>query len=125
MVTAIVIPIVCLYFLWITRKEMKAQEQKWLAVGNIRKESVLTGQIKSSTEEKQRFYHNRFIYVQELKLQTEIKQITIKKMTPVTKAAKIEAFTVGDVIRIYGCWDGNQFYFDEFEVVSSDNKKVT
>src|SRR5436853_217744 len=98
---------------------MKEQEQKWLTHGIVRKESFLTGQIKSSTEEKQRFYHNRFIYVQELKLQTEYKQITVKKITPVTKTAKIEAFTVGDMVRIYGCWDGSQFNFNEFEVVTS------
>lgn len=98
---------------------MKVQEEKWLAVGNIRKEAVITGKIKSSTAEKQRFYHNRFIYVQELKLQTVSKQIIVKKMTPVTNNAKIEPFTVGDTVRIYGSWDGNQFYFHEFEVVSS------
>jgi hypothetical protein len=119
MVTAIVIPIICLYFFWITRKEMKVQEEKWLAVGNIRKEAVITGEIKSSTAEKQRFYHNRFIYVQELKLQTVSKQIIVKKMTPVTNNAKIKPFTVGDTVRIYGSWDGTQFYFHEFEVISS------
>ncbi|MDQ0198467.1 hypothetical protein [Neobacillus ginsengisoli] len=98
---------------------MNVQEKKWLAIGNIRKEAVLTGKIKSFTEEKQRFYHNRFIYVQELKLQTVSKQIIVKRMTPVTKNAKIDPFTVGDVIRIYGNWDGNQFHFHDFELVSS------
>jgi hypothetical protein len=118
MVTAILIPIICLYFFWITKKEMKEQDQKWLSIGNIRQEAVLTGQIKDIVEEKQRFYYHRFIYVQELKLQLEVKSIIIKKVTPLTKNIEIDSFKVGETIRVYGMWEGSHFFFNHYEEIN-------
>jgi hypothetical protein len=126
MVTAIVIPIICLYFFWLTRKEMNEQDQKWLDISNVQEEAVITGQIYDLVEEKQRFYYNRYIYVQELTLQTEIKSIKLKKITPYTKDINLDPFTVGTTIRAYGKWEGNDFVFNHFEVINSENaKKVT
>lgn len=117
MVTAIVIPIICLYFYWLTRKEMKEQDEKWLAVSKIPQESILVGEIKNLTEEKQRFYYHRYIFVQTLKLQTSTKLITAKKMTPLTKNREVHSFTVGEKIRLLGKWEGSTFLFSHFEVV--------
>ena len=119
MVTAIVIPIVILYFYWLSKKEMKEQDVNWLACSNVPQESVQLGQIKSITAEKQRFYYHRYIYVQEMKLQTEAKQISIKFSTPLTKDAKIETFTVGETIRVYGTWEGSHLIFSHFERIFS------
>jgi hypothetical protein len=116
MVTAIVIPIICLYFFWLTRKEMKEQDEKWLAVGNVREEAVLTGKIKSIVEDKQRFYYHRYIFVQTISLQTDTKLITVKKITPLLKEIKMESFTVGEVIRVYGSWEGSIFLFSHYEM---------
>ena len=116
MVTAIVIPMICLYFFWISKREMKKQDQKWLECSNVPEEAVLIGKIYSLVEEKQRFYYNRYIYVQELKLQTEIKSVKLKKITPCTKNVKLDAFTIGETIRVYGKWEGNQFYFNRYEI---------
>ncbi|MEH7493268.1 hypothetical protein V7177_13575, partial [Neobacillus niacini] len=66
MVTAVVIPIICLYFYWITRKEMKLNDSKWLASAEVRKEAVLTGEIRSVNREKQRFYYHRYTLLYEL-----------------------------------------------------------
>jgi hypothetical protein len=118
MVTAIVIPIICLYFYWITRREMKVNDQKWLALAEVKKESVLTGQIMSINEEKQRFYYHRYMFIQELKLQTETKRIIAKKISPVRNNVKIDTFSIGDVIRIYGRWEGNHFHFSDFQKVN-------
>ena len=126
MVTAIVIPIICLYFFWLTKKEIKEQDQKWLAIGKVQEEAVLTGQIYDLVEEKQKFYYNRYIYVQELKLQTGVKSINLKKITPFTKNIKIDPFIVGDTIRVYGKWEGSHFFFSHYEVVNPKNaEKVT
>lgn len=122
MVTAIVIPIILFYFFWLTKKEMKAQELKWLEIENVRKESVLTGEIKNTTVEKQRFYHHRFIYVQEILLQTETKLITIKKRMPITKDTQLETFKPGEYIKVYGSWQGKEFYFKDYEVLNSINE---
>jgi hypothetical protein len=115
MVTAIVIPIICIYFFWLTRKEMKEQDQKWHASGNIKQEAVLTGKILNIADEKQRFYYHRYIYVQTLKLQSATKVITAKKITPITKTAKVETFFEGQNIRIYGSWEGSTFLFSHYE----------
>lgn len=123
MVTAIVIPIIFLYFFWLTRKEMKVQDQKWLSIGYVQQEAVLSGLINDIVEEKQRFYHNRYIYVQELKLQTDGKSVRIKKITPLTKNVNIHSFTVGEIIRVYGKWEGKQFFFNDYEEVNPMNTK--
>ncbi|MDR7236161.1 hypothetical protein [Neobacillus drentensis] len=116
MVTAIVIPIICLYFFFLTKKEMRENDRKWLNSGSVNQEAILSGEIKDISEEKQRFYYHRYIYVQSLKLQTETKLITTQKITPVTNHFKKESFQVGDVIRVYGTWDNNKFLFNEYKV---------
>jgi hypothetical protein len=116
MVTAIVIPIICLYFFWLTKKEMKENDTKWANAGHVQHEAILTGEIKSSIEEKQRFYYHRYIFVQSLKLQTETKLITVQKITPITKEFQRVPFNVGEVIRIYGKWNHSKFLFNEYKI---------
>jgi hypothetical protein len=118
MVTAIVVPIVIFYFYWLTKKEMKEQDKKWLACSQIAQESVLVGKIKSITTEKQRFYYHRYNYVQEMRLQTETKLVTIKKSTPITNNVRIEPFEMEETIRVYGRWEGPHFLFSYFERIS-------
>jgi hypothetical protein len=120
MVTAVVIPILCLYFFWITRKEMKLNDSKWLASAEVAKEAVLTGEIKSFNQEKQRFYYHRYILLYELTLQTETKLIKAKKLIPIKNNIEIDTFSVGEVIRIYGSWEGNHFHFNEYQLVHID-----
>ena len=122
MVTAVVIPIICLYFYWITRKEMKLNDSKWLATAEVKKEAVLTGEIKSIHQEKQRYYYHRYIFVHELKLQTETKVISAKKISPIRNNTKIDTFSIGEIIRIFGCWEGNHFHFTEYEVIQKNKK---
>lgn len=98
---------------------MKEHEEKWLAIGKVRQEAVLSGEIKSTAIEKQRFYYHRYIYVQTLKLQTATKLITAKKITPITKDIKLSTFYEGEVLRIYGCFEGTTFFFDHFEKLST------
>jgi hypothetical protein len=122
MVTAVVIPILFLYFFWITRKEMKLNDSKWLAAAEVAKEAVLTGEIKSINQEKQRFYYHRYILLYELTLQTETKLIKAKKIIPIRNNIEIDTFSVGEVLRIYGSWDGNHFHFNEYQLVHIDKK---
>ena len=117
LVTAIVIPIICFYFYWLTKKEMKEHDVKWLEAGNIRHEAVITGQIKDITQEKQKFYRHRYILVQLLKIQTETKIVYIKKITPLTKDPAVETFITGQVIRVFGMWEGTQFIFNDYEKI--------
>ncbi len=116
MVTAILIPIICFYFYWLTLKEMKENDTKWLAVSMVPHEAVLTGKITSIAEERQRFYYHRYIYVQTLKLETSSKVITAKKTSPITKKMTAVTFALGDVVTIYGSWEGSTFLFSEYDV---------
>jgi DNA helicase TIP49 (TBP-interacting protein) len=100
---------------------MKEHDRKWITAGDVRHEAVLTGEIKSIEEEKERFYYHRYIYVQTIQLQTATKLITAKKITPLTKNLIKETFTIGDVIRLYGSWENNKFVFNQYTI----EKKVT
>lgn len=115
MVTAIVIPIICFYFYWLTKKEMKENDEKWLASGNVKREAKLAGEIVSIAKEKQRYYYHRYIYIQTLKLQTGSKTVTAIKITPSTKNIKLAPFAIGDRIIIYGSWEGSKFLFNDHE----------
>ncbi|OIK14067.1 hypothetical protein BIV60_13210 [Bacillus sp. MUM 116] len=115
MITLIVVPIIILFFYLRTKKEMREQDVKWRALANIPQEAILIGQIKNINEEKQRFYYHRYIYVQEFKLQTETRQVIVKKLTPITKAAVIEKFTVGEFLKVFGTWEGTHFIINHFE----------
>ena len=112
MVTAILIPIICLYFFWLTRKERIENDRKWLETGNVRQEAVVTGEIKGITEEKQRFYYHRYIIVQSIKLQTSTRVITAIKTIPLIPDVEKDTFIVGVTVRLYGSWEGNRFLFN-------------
>ena len=116
MVTAILIPIICLYFLWLTKKERKEQDEKWKKAGDVLQEAVVLGKLIEITEEKQRFYYHRHVIVQSIKLQTATKVITAVKTTPLTPHAKKDIFTVGETIRLYGSWEGSRFLFNNWVI---------
>lgn len=98
---------------------MRENDHKWLAVAEVREDAILTGEIKSITEERQRFYYHRYIFVQEIKLQTETKLIKAKKITPLQKNTQMDLFTIGDVIRIYGHWEGSNFHFNQYQQINT------
>lgn len=116
MVTAILIPIICLYFFWVTRKERKEQNRKWLQSGEVRQESVVTGEIIEITEEKQRFYYDRYVLVQSIKLQSSNKLFIALKTTPLTPDAKKDTFTAGETVRLYGRWERSHFLFTKWVI---------
>lgn len=114
MVTAIVIPIICLYFFWLTKKEMNENETKWRNLSTIREEAIVTGRVKTISEERQRYYYHRYIYVQELLIQTDSNAIRVKKITPLTKDCKIEPFQAGDDYIFYGQWNEGHFLCNRY-----------
>lgn len=115
MVTAIVIPIIIIYFFWMTKKEMKQNDQKWQKAGQAIEEAAITGEIKGVRHEKQRFYYNRYLFIQEIKLQTDEKVYTVKKITPMTASFNLENFQVGERIRVFGEFRGDQLLVNRFE----------
>ncbi|WP_053366081.1 hypothetical protein [Bacillus sp. FJAT-27245] len=119
MVTAILIPIICLYFLWITLREAKENERKWLQSGTTKEEAIVTGEVQSVFKEKQRFYYHRYIFVQELTIRTEAGTAKAKIITPLMKGAAPTNYYTGQVVRVYGSWDKNWFYANRVEIVKN------
>lgn len=117
MVAAIVIPILFIYFFWITKREIKEQALKWLHAGDVPDEAIFTGKIIEVITDKQRFYYNRYIFVQELKFQTETRLMAVRKVTPITKHFNPENFNIGENLRIYGGFRDGHFYINHVEKI--------
>ena len=60
MVTAILIPIVVIYFYWLSKKEMQANYEEWVKLEDISEEALISGKIIEAQEQKERFYYHRF-----------------------------------------------------------------
>jgi hypothetical protein len=118
MVTAILIPIICFYFYWVTKKDMKENEHKWKNLTNIYEEAIVSGKIIQLEETRKRFYYHRYINVMNIQLQTDTKMIHVKRVTPFTKQKDPIALKIGDHVRLYGNWHENEFQFLRFDIVN-------
>lgn len=120
MVTAILIPIIILYFYWVTKKDLKENEQKWNSLTHLHEEAIISGEIIQLAERKKRFYYHRFIQVIDIHLKTKTKTINVKRITPYTKKSEPLPLKTGDLVRLYGNWQENEFRFLRYDLI---NKK--
>jgi hypothetical protein len=109
MVTAIVIPIVLAYFYWLTRKEMQENYEEWIKLEDIPEEAIVSGKIIDVSERKERFYYHRFNHITIMKIHTGVKEINVKKVTPLRTGVRIPVFKAGEVVHLYGNWKEGQF----------------
>lgn len=109
MVTAVVIPLVLIYFYWLTKKEMQENYEEWVKLENISEEALVSGKIIDVHEHKERFYYHRFNHVSVLKVQTGVKELTVKKITPIRKGTVPPVFKVGEIVHLYGNWKKGYF----------------
>lgn len=109
MVTAIVIPIICFYFYYLTYKERKAFNAEWTTLDQVNEEAIVSGKIISIKEEKQLYYHHHYVHILEIKLQTSFKIITAKKITPIKGAYEANKMNAGEIVSIYGNWEKEGF----------------
>lgn len=109
MVTAIVIPIVLVYFYWLTKKEMQENYDQWLKLEDIPEEALISGKIIEVSEHKERFYYHRFNHVSVLKIDTGGKKAVVKKLTPIRKGSCPTVFMEGDSYHFYGNWKAGYF----------------
>lgn len=121
MVTAIVIPIICIYFYWVTRREIREQNKKWNDLSHCVEEAIVTGTITNVHKEKQRFYYNRYIQIIELTIKTDFKIIKVKKVLPLKKQVNTDHFCIGDHVRLYGNWHSGYFRFNRSEKIETVN----
>lgn len=115
MVTAIVIPIICFYFYWLTKKEMRESQQKWLQLKSVAEEAVISGEVVQLSGQKQRYSYYRFIYVLELMIQSDIKKWQVKKVIPIERDFQIPPISLGDFVHVYGNWKEDYFQVNRIE----------
>ncbi|MBS8263330.1 hypothetical protein DYI25_02620 [Mesobacillus boroniphilus] len=118
MVTAIAIPIVLAYFYWLTKKEMQANFQEWIKLENIPEEAIVSGKIMEVNEYKERFYYHRYNHITVLKINTGLKELTVKKVTPLRKEIVPPLFNEGEMVHLYGNW--KQGFFSVNRVIKQN-----
>ena len=109
MVTAVVIPLVLIYFYWLTKKEMQENYEEWVKLEDISEEALVSGKIIDVHEHKERFYYHRFNHVSVLKVHTGVKELTVKKITPIRKGNSLPVFKAGETVHLYGNWKEGYF----------------
>lgn len=117
MVTAIVIPIICFYFYFLTKKEMKFFHEKWKNLDHVYEEAVITGEITQINEERQRFYYHRYVHSVQITLKTTNGQIDAKKFIPIKTGYQIPEVHIGEFVRVYGNWENRQFQISRIQKV--------
>lgn len=115
MVAAILIPIIIFYFYFVTKREKKVHEQQWLMVASVKEQAIVFGKVFSLTEEKQRYYQNKYVYVTDILLKDQSKSFRIRRVVPVKEDFVPPQIKVGDIITCFGTWDDNYFKFTRFE----------
>lgn len=118
MVTAIVIPIICIYFYFITKKELRESHQKWIQLKNVPEEAMITGRISNVNVSKQRFSYHRFVYVIDIKIQADHSRWDVKKMIPIDGNVQLPQLHQGENVRVYGNWKEDFFLVSRIEFIN-------
>jgi hypothetical protein len=116
MVAAIVIPMIFLYFLYITMKERKRRIEKWQQIGDIKEETFLSGKVIQSLTRSKRFVGKYYISETTLLVKRDYetyKAILRLPITPSYEAIHIDGETL---ITCYGYWDNKIFYFGRYKI---------
>jgi hypothetical protein len=122
LVTAIVIPIIIIYFFIISKQDLQTHTEKWLALEDVYEEAMVAGKIHQMSERQERFYYHRYVHILELTLMNNHKTIAVSKITPLTKGKVItNDLQLGDEIRVFGNWKEGHFRFKRYELLQ--NKK--
>jgi hypothetical protein len=104
MVTAIVIPIICIYFFWVTRKERRKSEAEWRNIGMVSEEAVIEGKVTALHLEKQQYYHHLHVWVLEIRLQAAAETITARKLQAADQDFRNPGFKEGECVILFGKW---------------------
>lgn len=115
MVTAILIPIILLYFYFLTRKEMRFFHDQWTKLDDVHEEAIVAGEIIHISEEKQRFYYHRYVHHLQITVKTTSGTVVVKKLTPIKAGYQIPNIKKGDIVRIFGNWENREFHVARIE----------
>lgn len=116
MVTAVVIPIIFFYFLYITIKERKKRIQKWNEIGNVREESIVRGKILQVYSATERYIGNYYISKTTLLIMTSNGSVKASVQSPIISESKQYEFEHNTFITCYGQWKGSSFHFQRYQI---------
>lgn len=109
LVTAIVVPILFIIFLFISIRNRKTYANEWKQIGTIEEKEVLSGVLQRSIMEKKRFYYHYYFWHCQLFVKTnDGTTITIHYEKPALEATAPN-LQKGDVLHCYGHWYGEVF----------------
>jgi hypothetical protein len=109
MVTAIVIPILLLYFYWMTKKEKAKQRRKWEILDQVRLEARIQGIITDLSTVKKRYYHEMYMMVTTIRLQTTDRTVPVVLRQPFTQDWKEMSLHPGNTVMVEGQWEKDIF----------------
>lgn len=124
MITAIAIPLLFLYFYYVTRKERKQFYNKWLQIGKVAEESFVKGTIVDIREKTERYYYHYSIYIIDLLLQHENEKIAARIQFPMTDSLQKPSFQIGETIICYGQWKNRLFLFATYQTASTVSENL-
>ncbi|CAG9619840.1 hypothetical protein [Sutcliffiella rhizosphaerae] len=107
MVTAIVIPILIIYFFWITKKEKQKQLEKWRRLTEVPLEARLEGEILTVHTDKKRFYHELYSLETILHIKSKKGKYTAIYKQPCQDNSIPPSLIVGQSVELLGQWNEN------------------
>jgi hypothetical protein len=120
MVTAIVIPILIIYFYWVAKKEAAYQRKKWESLTSVSLEARIQGEIIHIQSEKKRFHHQLFMMVTTIQVKENNDKLhTVLLREPLTPSWSLPVYRIGDSIQILGRWDTGVFHAGEIITVKA------
>ncbi|MGY3714043.1 hypothetical protein ACWE42_00795 [Sutcliffiella cohnii] len=115
MVTAIVIPILIIYFYFLAKKNRKKYKEKWLSITEIKEESVIIGEVKDVFYEKKRFYYDFHIMITHIVIYKDGKTTRVERRERLTKEWTKSPPYAGDFVKLIGYWEGKTFIFNGYK----------
>lgn len=113
MVTAVVIPILIIYFYWITRKEAGKQKERWENLCKFPLESRVEGKVIQLNTERKHFYHQLYTLDTTIRIQGSDKTITVVHKQPFMSSTQSPSISLGEHIIVNGRWENDLFLVGE------------
>jgi ribulose bisphosphate carboxylase small subunit len=115
MVTAILVTLVIIYFFWRSKRERKEFIKSWEQVGVVDETDKLSGTVLSVFTEVQKYYHGKFIWVAELKIRNDGKNVTVIMKRPYRKENERLQISKSDEVTFSGTWEHQKFFANTYK----------
>lgn len=117
MVTAVLIPLIFLYFFVVAVKERKKRYEEWLQINSIREVAFLEGEIKQIYSRVENYVGKNKIYIVQLLIKGKHSSVKAFSKTPITTDnLPSHEFIEGQQILCYGYWEQESFVFSRYEI---------